>query len=121
MAEVVEARLSEICEVINDDLKSIGKDKNLPGGAIVVGGGAKMPGVVDLVQSELKLASQIGVVNSSLFIAKDSSVHELLSSPEHTCVLGLPLYSEQAKVRVRGNTGGSVLGLVRGLIDKVMP
>ena len=121
VAEVVEARLSEICEVINDDLKSIGKDKNLPGGAIVVGGGAKMPGVVDLVQSELKLASQIGVVNSSLFIAKDSSVHELLSSPEHTCVLGLPLYSEQAKVRVRGNTGGSVLGLVRGLIDKVMP
>jgi cell division protein FtsA len=121
VAEVIEARLSEICEIVNEELRSIGKDKNLPAGAIVVGGGAKMPGVIDLVQSELKLASQIGVVNSSLFLAKDNSTRELLASPEYTCVLGLPLYSEQAKVKVRSDAGRSVPGFLKGLIDKVMP
>ncbi|MBU2101614.1 cell division protein FtsA [Patescibacteria group bacterium] len=119
VAEVIEARLSEICEVVNDELKSIGKDKSLPGGAVVVGGGAKMPGMADLVQSELKLASQIGVVNPSLFVAKDSSTRELLTSPEHTCALGLPLYSEQAKMRIRPS--GSISGFAKGLIDKIMP
>jgi cell division protein FtsA len=120
VAEVIEARLLEICEVINEELRSIGKDKNLPGGAIIVGGGAKMPGVVDLMQSELKLASQIGVVNPSLFVAKDGSTRELLASPEYTCALGLLLYSEQAKAKVR-IVNNPVSGLFRRLIDRVMP
>ncbi|PIR98185.1 MAG: cell division protein FtsA [Candidatus Colwellbacteria bacterium CG10_big_fil_rev_8_21_14_0_10_42_22] len=119
VAEIIEARLQEICEVVNDELKSIGKDKSLPGGAVVVGGGAKMPGVADLVQSELKLASQIGVANPALFVAKDVSTRELLASPEHTCALGLPLYSERAKTKIRPS--GKAAGMVRGLIDKVMP
>lgn len=121
IAEVIEARLSEICEVINEDLKAIGKDKNLPGGAIVVGGGAKMPGVIDLVQSELKLASQIGVVNPTLFTARDNSTRELLASPEYTCVLGLPLYSEQTKVKVRNVAEGSALSWAKSLIDRITP
>lgn len=120
VAEVIEARLSEICEVVNDELKSIGKDKSLPGGAVVVGGGAKMPGVADLVQSELKLASQIGVANSALFIAKDTASRELLASPEYTCALGLPLYSDRAKA-VGVRSGLSMPGFLKGIIDKIMP
>lgn len=120
VAEVIEARLSEICEVVNDELKSIGKERSLPGGVVVVGGGAKMPGVADLVQKELRMATQIGVANTALFAPKDASTRELLESPEATCALGLPLFSEEAKVRVK-TSSGAVSGFFKGMLDRVLP
>jgi len=101
VAEVIEARLSEICEVVNDELKSIGKERSLPGGVVVVGGGAKMPGVADLVQRDLRMTTQIGAANGALFAAKDATTRELIESPEYTCALGLPLYSDEVRTRGR--------------------
>jgi cell division protein FtsA len=121
VAEVIEARLAEICEVVNNELKSIGKERSLPGGVVVVGGGAKMPGVADLVQSELKLATQIGVANPALFTPKDASTRELLESPEYTCALGLPLYSEQAGVKSKSVATASMPGFIRKALESILP
>ncbi len=104
VAEVIEARLSEICEVVNDELKSIGKERSLPGGVVVVGGGAKMPGVADLVQRDLRMATQIGAANEALFAPRDAATRELIESPEYTCALGLPLHSDEVKSRSRTMT-----------------
>ncbi len=101
VAEVIEARLSEICEVVNDELKSIGKERSLPGGVVVVGGGSKMPGVADLVQRDLRMATQIGAANGALFVSRDAATRELIESPEYTCALGLPLHSDEIKSRTR--------------------
>ncbi|OGY56840.1 MAG: cell division protein FtsA [Candidatus Colwellbacteria bacterium RBG_13_48_8] len=120
VAEVIEARLSEICDCIDNELKLIGKDKGLPGGAVVVGGGAKLPGVAELIQSELKLATQIGVANPDLFSAKEMTVKEVISSPEYTCTLGLPLYSEHLKSKTRPSSG-SAIGFIRRLTHKFLP
>lgn len=120
VAEVIEARLSEICEFVNDELKSIGKERGLPGGIVVVGGGAKMPGVADLVQRELRMATQIGVANASLFTHKDAATRELLESPEWTCALGLPLESDQAKIKVRSG-GMQTPNFLKGIVDRFLP
>ena len=48
MAEIVETRLAEIFEFVNNELKSIGKAGQLPGGVMLVGGGSKIAGIVDL-------------------------------------------------------------------------
>ncbi|MDP3953248.1 MAG: hypothetical protein Q8P99_00260, partial [bacterium] len=120
VAEVIEARLSEICEVVNDELKSIGKERSLPGGVVVVGGGAKMPGVADLVQRELRMATQIGAANGAMFTAKDASVRELIESPEFTCALGLPLYSDEAKGRASSSTSIVVPSSIRKIFGKIL-
>ena len=121
VAEVIEARLAEICEVVNDELQSISKERSLPGGVVVVGGGAKMPGVADLVQKELRMATQIGIVNSKLFTAKDVATRELLQSPEYTCALGLPLYSEQvSKARVKSSSS-KMPSFVKKALDNILP
>ena len=120
VAEVIEARLSEICEFVNNELKSIGKERGLPGGVVVVGGGAKMPGVADLVQRELRMATQIGAANAALFTPKDASTRELLESPEWTCALGLPLESDQAKVRIR-TSGVSAPNFLKRMIESILP
>ena len=46
IADIIESRMSEIFELVNAELKSLGKYAELPGGVVVVGGGAKLPGTL---------------------------------------------------------------------------
>lgn len=61
LIEIIEARISEIFEQVNKELKKISRQELLPGGIILCGGGIKLPGLVDLVKKELKLPVQIGI------------------------------------------------------------
>lgn len=88
IAKIAEVRMEEILELINGELKLVGKYADLPGGAVFVGGGAKIPGLTDLARQELKLSSQIGIpVNGTVDIGGDLS--DLLQDPEYAMVLGL--------------------------------
>jgi cell division protein FtsA len=60
VAEIIHARLNEIFDLVNRELKKIDRQGLLPAGLVLVGGGAKMPGMVDLAKSELHLPTQIG-------------------------------------------------------------
>jgi len=60
LSEIVEARLSEIFSLVDGELKKINRSRLLPGGAVLTGGGAKMPGIIDLAKKELGLPCQIG-------------------------------------------------------------
>jgi len=101
ISEVVESRLSEICELVNNELKSLGKQGRLPGGAVIVGGGAKLPGVAELFKSELRLATNIGLPIPSAFESGPSSTMEFLESSEYALVLGLILWGNELNPRPR--------------------
>lgn len=60
VAEIIEARLEEIFNLVNKELKIIGKDKLLPAGAVLTGGTSKLPGAVDLAKEILGLPAQTG-------------------------------------------------------------
>jgi len=60
VAEIIEARLEEIFSLVNKELKTIGKDRLLPAGAVLTGGTAKLPGVVDSAKKVLGLPAQTG-------------------------------------------------------------
>ncbi len=60
IAEIIEARCEEILDLVNKELKRIGKDGQLPAGAILTGGGAKLPGIVELAKKHLRLPVSIG-------------------------------------------------------------
>lgn len=57
---IVNARLEEIFTMVRDDLKKIGKDQLLPGGVVLTGGGAKMPGIEAFAKEYLHLPVTIG-------------------------------------------------------------
>lgn len=59
-AEIIEARLEEIFLMVNKELRSIGREKLLPGGVVLVGGTSKLPGIVDLAKETLGLPAQTG-------------------------------------------------------------
>ncbi len=94
ISEVIESRLSEICELVNNELRLLGKAGKLPAGAVLVGGGAKLPGIVDLVKSELKLSTHIGLPSPSVFGVGSSELSDFLESPEYVTVLGLANWAE---------------------------
>ncbi len=60
VAEIIEARTEEIFHLVNDELKKVGREGLLPAGAVLTGGGALLPGVVDLAKDILRLPSHIG-------------------------------------------------------------
>lgn len=60
VAEIVQARLEEIIERADKELKRIGRSGMLPAGVVLTGGGAKLPGIVDLAKQKLRLPAALG-------------------------------------------------------------
>ncbi|MDD5145144.1 MAG: cell division protein FtsA [Candidatus Pacebacteria bacterium] len=60
LAKIIGARVSEIFGEVQKELKKISRDGLLPAGMVLSGGGAKMPGIVELAKKELKLPCRIG-------------------------------------------------------------
>lgn len=120
ISEIIESRLQEIFELIDNDLKSIGKSGKLPGGVVLVGGGAKLPGIVELARQEFKLSATIGLPQASSFEVTDQNLLEYLESPEYANVFGLVLHSEdQGKIRSGSPINGfsvRVIDMIRNLI-----
>ena len=92
ISEIIEVRLAEILDFVNNELKLLGKYGNLPGGAVLVGGGAKIPGLTDLVRQELRVPSQIGLPIEDDWQLSNESLREPLEDPEYIVSLGLVLY-----------------------------
>ncbi|PIR03898.1 MAG: cell division protein FtsA [Candidatus Magasanikbacteria bacterium CG11_big_fil_rev_8_21_14_0_20_39_34] len=60
IAEIIEARASEIFSKVDEELLKIERNGLLPAGVIITGGGAKIPGMVSLAKDHLKLPVTIG-------------------------------------------------------------
>ena len=58
--EIIEARLCDIFESIENNLKKIKRSELLPAGIVFVGGGSNIPGLAELSKSILKLPSSLG-------------------------------------------------------------
>jgi cell division protein FtsA len=92
IGDIIEARLAEVLELVDNELKSMGKAGGLAGGAVVIGGGARMPGVIDLVRQELKLTAQIGSSLPEAWSGSSPQASECLEDPEFVTACGLALH-----------------------------
>lgn len=61
LEEIIEARFSDIFELIENLLKKIKRSELLPAGVVFVGGGANMPGIETLSKTSLKLPSKVAM------------------------------------------------------------
>ncbi|MBU1255609.1 cell division protein FtsA [Patescibacteria group bacterium] len=84
---IIEARLSEILELTNKELKKIDRQGLLPAGVVLLGGGAKIQGLVDLTKETLKLPVQVG------FPLELEGIVDEINDPAYATVIGLILWS----------------------------
>lgn len=58
--EIVQARYEEIFEAIAKELKKVGRLGKLPSGVVLVGGAAKVKGLVEFTKDQLNVAARLG-------------------------------------------------------------
>ena len=86
VAEIIEARTEEIFSMIDKELQHIDRSGRLPAGIVLTGGGASLPGLVDLAKREFRLPASVGLpLNITSAIDK---IHE----PTFTTAIGLLIW-----------------------------
>ena len=77
--------------MIRDELRKINRDGLLPAGAVLVGGGARMPNIGDFGKEVLKIPVTVG-------LPKDiRGVSDKVNDPIYATCLGLMKYSFEEK------------------------
>lgn len=115
VAEIIEARLEEIFNLVNKELKVIGKDKLLPAGAVLIGGTSKLPGAVDLAKEILGLPAQTG------FPTPLGGLVDKVDEPSFATAVGLLVWGmENAEMENKGFFTGNFIGGISGNIGDKM-
>ncbi|PIR86705.1 MAG: cell division protein FtsA [Candidatus Harrisonbacteria bacterium CG10_big_fil_rev_8_21_14_0_10_49_15] len=96
IVEIIEDRLAEIFELVNTEIKLVGKASQLPAGVVLVGGGTKIPNITELARSELQMAAQIGIPDITRLPAVTGELSIAAEDPEFACAIGLLLYEGQS-------------------------
>lgn len=108
--DIVDARLEDIFEMINDELKKIKRQAKLPGGAVLTGGGAKLRGIDEYAREALQLSARIGQPTGF------GGMGEQVSDPAYATAIGLMMIDletgglAETKRRRSGGGVGAKLG-----------
>lgn len=89
LAEIIEARLEEIFEYVNRELKKIQRDGKLPAGVVITGGGSNLPGIAEFAKKELRLPSSLGVLQGV------QTIIDKVEDPSFATAVGLVLWGEK--------------------------
>ncbi|MBI5732738.1 cell division protein FtsA [Candidatus Jorgensenbacteria bacterium] len=116
LAEIIEVRLAEILDLINNELKVLGRTLQLPAGVVVTGGGVKLAGITELVREELKLPVQIGFPNLQGIEITNPAHQELLDDPEFATAVGLLLWGSTEESRAIHGAG-----FIKSFLKNLMP
>ncbi|MDP2637144.1 MAG: cell division protein FtsA [bacterium] len=71
LSKIIEMRMREIFQLVNKELKTIGKQGQLPSGVVLIGGGAKLPSVAEFAKKELKLPVKLGAPHEIITFETD--------------------------------------------------
>lgn len=83
VSEIIEARVEEIFEAIDDELRKIDRSGMLPVGVVLTGSSMKLDGMVDVAKRILRLPAQIGLPEGI------SSVIDEVNDPGYSTAVGL--------------------------------
>lgn len=117
VAEIIEARVEELYEKVEGELKKIDRSGMLPAGVILTGAGAKLPGMVDVAKRVLHLPCAIG------FPTIQTSMPELALDPRFSTAVGLVLWGYEAERGSENTSRGGwnpVGGKGKGFFDAGM-
>ena len=112
VAEIIEARLSEIFSLVNRQLKFVERSGLLPAGIVLTGGGSKMHGVVELAKKELRLPAQLGFPQALPGIVDD------INDPAWATAVGLIYHSLDSR-QIRNHSSSSGLSSVGPTVNKI--
>ncbi len=116
VAMITEARVEELFEYVDKELNKIHRSHKLPGGVVIVGGTAKLPGVADFAKEKLQLAARIGKLQPM------TGLIDTVADPAYCTAVGLMmldmlLVPEVTDMRA-GKSGDRALNFVDSLLRR---
>jgi cell division protein FtsA len=119
VAEIIEARVEEIFEKVDDELKKIERSGMLPAGAYLVGGGAKLTDLVEVAKKRLRLPASVAS-NKTGFAAIDK-----VNDPAYITALGLVIWGDRnlsmGSNRPSFGNVGSIFKKIKSGFDRFVP
>jgi cell division protein FtsA len=87
--EIIEARLDEIFDAVQKELKKAGRAGQLPSGVVLTGGTAQLKGIAEYTKEKLGLAARVGKASGY------GGVAEGVDKPDFATAVGLMLIDAQ--------------------------
>jgi cell division protein FtsA len=113
---IIEARVDELLDYVQKELQKIKRVRKLPGGIVITGGTAKLPGIAEFTRQKLQLAARV---------AKLENIGGLVDTVEDqtfTVVVGLMLLDMlllPALPPTRSSAGQSAKGLLSSIMNRI--
>jgi cell division protein FtsA len=117
---ITEARVEELFEYVDKELKKIQRSRKLPGGVVIVGGTAQLPGIADCARENLQLPARIGTLQAV------TGLVDTVQNPAYYTAVGLMtldmlLLPSQGGHRVSGQPNTNVFGFIDGIVRRFKP
>lgn len=100
LAQVIEARMGEIFDLVMQEVKRSGYDGLLPAGVVLCGGTAELAGITELGREALGLPVRVGAPHDL------QGLVDVLSSPAYATSVGLLLWGLRQTTTTRPRTRG---------------
>jgi cell division protein FtsA len=121
--EIIEARLSDIFELVGNSLKRLKRNELLPAGIILTGGGSSINGIEEIARTQLKLPARVGPADYTLnnkFKIRDNSWYTALglalSSSEE--------FSNDPSTNLSGSFNETILEIkkiIKSILSQLLP
>ena len=91
LTDIIEPRTHEFLSLIRDEMRRAGLDSQVPAGFVLSGGGARLNGLVEMMEQALHLPVRIAEPRGL------ADMPEQVEQPEYATVVGLVLYGARAR------------------------
>lgn len=95
LANIIEPRMEEIFEKLRNELVKSGYLGMLPGGGVITGGGALLPGTVEMAEKILGMPMRLGLPREI------GGLCDTVQSPIFTTAVGLTMYATKQHIGLR--------------------
>src|SRR5229473_1721041 len=102
LTNILEPRAAEIAKLVYSEIEKVGLDKEIRSGIVLVGGGAAMDGMVEMVEQVFDQQARKGLPRGL------GGLSDTVNGPEWVAAAGLLLWGfrDRARVRRRARRGG---------------
>ncbi|HSC46022.1 MAG TPA: cell division protein FtsA [Candidatus Acidoferrum sp.] len=108
LTDIIEPRSQEFLALIRDEARRAGLDKQIPAGFVLAGGGARLNGLVEMMEQAFHVPVRIAEPRGL------ADMPEQVAQPEYATVIGLVLYGAKAR-RAQAQRNGNLVAKIKAM------
>jgi len=113
LVDIIQPRMEEILVLANNEIKKSDYLKLMTAGAVLTGGGAMLPGTLELAEEIFEMPVKLGLPKGL------QSVSDEVSKPLHATGVGLILYGKKNRDLIDGPFGDSESHVFEKIIERM--